>query len=245
MKLSALGFRLSALTFIFTIGISHALDPMYNYRYTLGPEILVPDAFFVSFGVWTHRNEDFSMSSNLQLSITDEFEIGARYIPGTKDDWVLEKTRERKHAYHLIDIGAKFAITPNTALQIDAPMSLNRDRPWGGVVSLSQWESYTKNVSFLYEGRVGFLGASGPDNHAKLSAAFSPYFQLGNAFRISVCTIGSFSFENFKNDAMLDILPRMEAGFTAFRVMTEVSIGILTWEAKKYNRYALFIVSDV
>jgi hypothetical protein len=223
-----------ALAFSF----SNALDPMYNYRYTLGPEIVVPDAFFVGFGGWTYYTNDLYLMSNLQIGLTDRFEIGAKYIGGSKSG----------HISHLIDVGTKFAISRNLSLQVDVPVALNEERDWGGVLSISQWDGYTKNVSFIYEGRLGFGSAAGEDSYVKPSLAFFPYFQIGNAFRLSVGTLCSFSVGNydyFKNDFMLDIMPRIEFGIFHLRFMGEVSIEILTWEAKKTNRYAIFVTTDV
>jgi len=237
--------HLKILMIIFAFGISHALDPMHNYRYTLGPEILVPDQFHVGFGAWTYRNEDLSIVSNAQIGLTNKFEIGLKYIGGTSDEWIISRTRIRSHSHSLVDVGAKYAISEYTALQADIPMSINKDWEWGGIISFTQWNGYTRNVFSIYEARLGFGGASGPNNHVKLSAAYAPYFQLGSAFRISVCTIGSASAENFKDDSMLDVQPRVEAGFSLFRIMAEVSIGILTYNADKHNRYALYIVSDI
>jgi hypothetical protein len=235
----------------------YALDPMYDYRYTLGPEILVPDAFYVGFGGYTHLNEDLTFSTNIQLGLTNNIEIGAKFISGTDQRWVIGKefphnkndqtTRwYRNHTHYLMDVGAKYAISPHLSLQADVPIALNQDMDWGGVLSLSQWDGYTKNVSFLFEGRLGFGGAAGEkDSRVKPAAAFVPYFQIGESFRLSIGTIGSFSVGNIKDDAMLDILPKLELGFTLFRLTGEVSIGILTWKAEKHNRFALFIVSDV
>jgi hypothetical protein len=235
----------------------YALDPMYDYRYTLGPEILVPDAFHAGGGAFTHLNEDLTFIFNFQLGLTDKFEIGAKFMPGTDQRWIIRKktpynpndktTRwHRNHRYYLIDAGAKYAISRHLSLQADVPVALNQDRDWGGVLSLSQWDGYTKNVSFLFEGRLGFGGAAGEeDSYAKPALAFVPYFQIGESFRLSIGTIGSFSFGHFKDDVMLDILPRLELGLAWFRLMGEVSIGILTWKAEKHNRFALFIVSDV
>jgi hypothetical protein len=236
---------LKILMIIFAFGLSHALDPMHNYRYTLGPEILVPDQFNIGLGAWTHRNEDLSIVSNAQVGLTNKFEVGLKYILGTNDEWIISKSRERSHTHSLLDVGAKYAISEYTALQADVPMSLNKDWEWGGIISFTQWNGYTRNVFSIYEARLGFGGASGPENHVKLSTAYALYFQLGSAFRISICPIGSASFENFKNDSMLDVQPRIEAGFSLFRIMAEVSRGILTYDADKHNRYALFVVSDI
>jgi len=235
----------------------YALDPMYDYRYTLGPEILVPDAFHVGLGGYTNLNEDLTFISNIQLGLTNEIEIGAKLIVGTDQRWIIRKefphdphdptTRwYRNHSYYLINVGAKYAISRHLSLQADAPIALNEDRNWGGVLSLSQWDGYTKNVSFLYEGRLGFGGAASEKNsYVKPAAAFFPYFQIGESFRLSIGTIGSFSVGRFKDDAMLDILPKLELGLALFRLTGEVSIGILSWKAEKHNRFALFIVSDV
>ncbi|MCL1967125.1 MAG: hypothetical protein FWF67_04520 [Fibromonadales bacterium] len=225
----------------------YALDPMYDYRYTLGPEILVPDAFHGSIGAFTYWNEDFTSVINFQLGITREFEIGAKYIGGTNNKWILDKKRHDPwDLSHLINIGAKYAISPHLTLQADAPIALNKDRDWGGVLSISQWDGYTKNVSFLFEGRLGFGGAtSEKDSYVKPAAAFVPYFQIGESFRLSIGTIGSFSIGHFKDDAMLDILPKLELGLAFCRLTGEVSIGILTWKAEKYNRVAVFAVADL
>jgi hypothetical protein len=230
------------------MSFAHALDPMYDYRYTFGPEILVPDAFHVGFGGWTHRNEDGSLAANIQIGLADAFEIGAKYIHGTDQRWIIAKDkRYRNHNLSFLDVGAKYAISPHLALQADVPMAINKDREWGGIISLTQLDGYTKNVSFLFEGRLGLGGAAGHDKYVKPSLAFFPYFQIGNAFRISVGTIGSCNIgdPDYFDDFMVDILPRVEVGLIWFRLMGEASIEILTKESDKYTRFAVFIVADV
>ncbi|MDR2582674.1 MAG: hypothetical protein LBC75_04255 [Fibromonadaceae bacterium] len=223
------------IVLILAFNFSYALDQMYDYRYTHGPEIVVPDAFFVGAGGWTRYANDLYLIGNIQVGITDRFEIGAKYIGGY----------DRGDLSSLIDIGAKFAISRNLALQVDVPF----DGEWGGVLSISQWDGYTKNVSFIYEGRLGFARAAGEDRYVKPSLAFFPFFQIGNAFRLSVGTLCSFGigkeFDYFKEDFMMDLMPRVEFGILHLRFMGEISIGIITWEAKKRNRYALFITTDI
>jgi hypothetical protein len=231
-------FKLSIITLALAFNFSYSLDAMYDYRYTLGPEIVVPDAFFVGGGGWTHYTNDLYLIINMQIGLANRLEIGAKGI----------HEYNRGHQNSLADVGAKFAISRNLSLQADVPFAINKDREWGGVLSLSQWDGYTKNVSFIYEGRLGFGGAAGNGRWFKPSLAFFPYFQIGNAFRISVgtlCSFGTGKYDYFKEDFMLDIMPRMELGLAWFRLMGEVSIGILTWEAKKQNRFALFITADV
>jgi len=224
---------------VLAFNFSHALDAMYDYRYTLGPEIVVPDAFIWGVGGWTRYNNDLSLMSNLQIGLTDRFEIGTKII-GDFRKWYLNSS--------LVDIGAKFAISRNLSLQADVPFAINDDRDLGGVLSLSQWDGYTKNVSFIYEGRLGFGGAAGNGRYVKPAIAFFPYFQIGNAFRLSVGTLCSFGvgkYSHFKEDFMLDIMPRVEFGIFHLRFMGEVSIGIITWEAQKRNRFALFVTTDI
>ena len=239
----------SYIIFVLAFGFSHALDPMYEYRYTFGPEILVPDAFHVGFGAYTHYNEDIKIVSNFQIGLGRELEMGLKYLGGTNDDWIIARSRVerryRDHNVHMINIGAKYAIGPHLTMQADAPIALNKDREWGGIISITQWDGYTKNVSFLFEGRVGFGGAAGEGSYAKPSLAFFPYFQIGQSFRLSIGTISSFSFGHFKDDFMLDILPRVEVGLRWFRLTGEVAIGILTDDAQIHNKYALFVVKDI
>lgn len=230
--------------FILSVNMAYALDPMYDYRYTLGPEILVPDAFHVGFGAFSRLNEDAKVVFNFQVGIMNNLEAGMKYMVGTNDDWIITRSTYRNHTLSMIDIGLKYAISRNLSLQADVPMALNKDREWGGVLSLSQWDGYTKNVSFLFEGRLGFGGAAGSDRYVKPAAAFIPYFQIGESFRICIGTIASGS-NYFKDDFMVDILPRIELGLVWFRLQAETSIGILTWDAEKYNRYALFISADI
>jgi len=224
---------------VLAFNFSHALDAMYDYRYTLGPEIVVPDAFFVGGGGWTRYTGDLYLMSNLQIGLTDRFEMGAK-IMGEFKKWYLNSS--------LVDVGVKFAISRNLSLQADVPFAFNEKRDLGGVLSLSQWDGYTKNVSFIYEGRLGFGGAAGYGRYVKPAMAFFPYFQIGNAFRLSVGTLCSFGvgkYNYFKEDFMLDIMPRVEFGIFHLRFMGEVSIGILTWEAEKSNRFALFVTTDI
>jgi hypothetical protein len=234
------------LALIFTT--SHALDPMYDYRYTLGPEILVPDAFSFGAGAFSRWNEDLTLVTNIQLGLSRDFEMGIKFMGGTNDDWVLDRSIKPHDPWKilpLINIGGKYAISPRLCLQADVPIALNIDKDWGGVISISQLDGYSKNVSFLFEGRVGFGGAAGKDNYEKISLMYIPYFQIGDAFRLSVGPIGSFSFENYSDNLMLDILPKVEAGFKFFTFIAEVSIGILTLDAEKYNRYSLFMMADI
>ncbi|GBU24299.1 hypothetical protein R83H12_00927 [Fibrobacteria bacterium R8-3-H12] len=217
---------------ILAFNFSYALDKMYDYRYTLGPEIVVPDAFLVGAGGWTRYANDLYLTGNIQIGLTDRFEVGAK-IMGEFKRWYLNSS--------LLDVGAKFAISRNLAIQADVPFALNAER--GGVLSISQFDGYTKNVSFIYEGRLAFGSAAGGDRYVKPSLAFFPFFQIGDAFRLSVGTLGSYGID--KGDYMVDIMPRMEFGIFHLRFMGEVSIGILTSEAKKHNRYALFATTDI
>jgi len=233
--------KLSIIAFALAFNFSYALDPMYDYRYTLGPEIVVPDAFFISGGGWSRWAGDFYGVGNIQIGLTNEFEIGAKFIGGVED--VNKGIDKNWHRSYLVDIGAKFAISRNLALQADIPFSINEERDFGGVLSISQFDGYTKNVSFIYEGRLGFGSAAGGDRYVKPSLAFFPFFLIGNAFRLSVGTLGTCGVK--EKDYMVDIMPRMEFGVFHLRFMGEVSIGILTWEPQKRNRYALFVATDI
>ncbi|MDR0517837.1 MAG: hypothetical protein LBH25_12410 [Fibromonadaceae bacterium] len=238
------------LTIILAQTVS-ALDPMYDYRYTLGPEIVVPGAFHIGLGGWTHYNEDLTVASNLQIGLTNEFEIGLKYMIGTNQKWITAKPddrRNRDHSHSLIDIGAKYALSPHISLQADIPMAINRDMEWSGIISITQYSGFAKNVSFMYEGRFGFGDLPGEDSYVKPMASVTPFFQIGQSIRVSIGVITSFSIgatEDFKNDFMLDVLPRIEVGFSAFRLNCEIARGILTYNAVRHNRYALFVVSDI
>jgi len=231
--------KLSIIALALAFNLSYALDPMYDYRYTHGPEIVVPDAFIWGGGGWTHYTNDLYLMSNLQIGLTDRFEIGAKYIGGSAS----------RKISHLVDAGAKLAISRNLALQADVPFFIKPEKDWGGVLSLSQWDGYSRKVSFIYEGRLAFGSAAGEHRYVKPSLALFPFFQIANSFRLSVGTLCSFGIgdnsDYFKDDFMLDIMPRIEFGVFHLRFMGEVSIEILTWEAKKRNRYALFITTDV
>jgi len=228
---------------------AYALDPIYDYRYTLGPEILVPDAFHAGIGAFTYWNEDLTCVFNFQFGITREFEAGFKYIGGTNNSWILDTDIKRHDPWalsHLINIGFKYAISPHLSLQADAPIALNKDRDWGGVVSISQWDGYTKNMSYLFEGRLGFGGATGEkDSFVKPAFAIVPYFQIGESFRLSMGIISSFSFAHFGDDAMVDILPKLELGLAFCRLTGEVSIGIISNTETKYKRLAVFAVADI
>jgi hypothetical protein len=231
-------FQFSIIVLALAFNFSYALDAIYDYRYTLGPEIVVPNAFFVGFGGWTSYTNDLYLVSNIQIGLTNRFEIGAKYIGGYY----------KGHVGSLIDLGAKFAISRNLSFQADVPLAVNEKKDFGGVISLSQWDGYTKNVSFIYEGRLAFSGAAGEGRYVKPSLAFFPFFQIGNAFRLSVgtlCSFGTGKYEYFKEDFMMDIMPRVEFGIFHLRFMGEVSIGILTWEAEKRNRYAIYVTTDI
>jgi len=229
--------KLSIIAFALAFNLSYALDPMYDYRYTLGPEIVVPDAFIWGGGGWTHYTGDLYLMSNLQIGLTDRFEIGAK-IMGKFKRWYSDSS--------LVDIGTKFAISRNLALQADVPIAINSERGWGGVLSISQWDGYTKKVSFIHEGRLGFGSSAGKDRYVKISYDYFQYFQISDSFRISVGALLSSSagnYEYFKKDFMGDIMPRVEFGILHWRFMGEVSIGI--WPENAENRYAVYVTTDI
>jgi hypothetical protein len=252
-------WKASIATLALAFSAVHALDPMYDYRYTLGPEILVPDAFHFGAGFFTRRNSDGRVVANLQAGLTDNFEIGTKLLFGTSDNWVIEKnatSHDDSTLVPIVDIGLKIGFLQYWAIQLDiAPIALNTGMDFGGVLSVSKYNSYTKYISYILEGRLGFGGASGNKDFVKFSGAIFPYFLLADGFRLSVGAVGSAYLIDIKEKdlvapddsySMLDILPRAEFGFKWFRLMAEVSVGILTApDIKKYNRYTAYIIRDI
>lgn len=216
-----------------------ALDPLYDVRYTFGPEILVPDEFTAGGGFFTRFEEDISLPLNVKIGIDEFWEFGAKLTPGTQDK--LESVQS------YIDLGVKYRFTSYSAFQADAMLGVNNDRGGALALTYTRAQRYTRNVSMLFEGRTGFFdAATGEDGWVKLAGGLYPQFQVGNAVRFRIGAISSGSLGHLSDDFMLDLMPQVEVGIgKGLKVQAEVAVGILQDDNNDNTRFGMYLTTGI
>ena len=229
--------RLSFILLAFLFGQAFALDPIYDMRYTTGPEILVPNEFTASGGFYTQFEEDLTLPLSLKIGINELWEMGAKLSLGTYDK--LESVQG------FLDLGAKFRFTSYSALQADLQLGLNNDNGGALVLSYTRAHRYTKNVSILFENRAGFFEAvTGPDGWIKLVGGVHPQFSLNEAVRFRIGAVTSGSLGQLNEDFMLDLVPQASFGLRAgLTLQIEAAIGILQSENNDNARFGMNLVA--
>jgi hypothetical protein len=226
---------------LFLAPAAFALDLLYDVRYSQGPEILVPTAFHGGVGFNTRWEDDGVFPVNVQIGINEKWEAGAKVILG----WPYTTASKAEPFRAFLDVGGKYAITPYSALQVDAWIGLNNSEGGGFVLGYTKLEQYTKNFSLLSEARLGVLDAvAGDSGWVKPMIGFYPNFQVAEFLRFYIGGVVSGSVGNLTEDFSFDLMPRAEVGFSRFRLLAEVSIGILLKNNNK-NRISLFGTVDL
>lgn len=223
---------------ILTVSVS-ALDRFWDARYTFGPEFMVKDRFTLGAGFYTEYQEDASFPLNIQIALSDYWEVGGKLFFTTYE--------KLESIYAYIDVGAKYRFQPNSTLQMDILMGLNHDN--GGALSFTynNLQVITKNFSTLYEARIGlFDGVAGSDGWVKFSGAVFPQVRLGNPIRATIGIVSSGSVGNLSDDFMIDLLPRLDIGILSYLTLTgELAIGVLQSKNNDKVRLAFYAACQI
>ena len=216
-----------------------ALDPMHDVRYTLGPEILIPNEFTASGGFYTRFEEDLTLPFAIKVGLNEEWEIGSKLSLGTYDK--LESVQG------FLDVGAKYRFTSYSAFQADLMLGINNDKGGALALTYTRAQRYTRNFSMLFEGRTGFFEpVTGEDGWVKLSGSLYPQFQVGESVRFRVGAVSSGSLGNLGGDFMVELLPQKEGGLPqGFSILAEVAVGILQDDNNDDTRLGMYVTTGI
>ncbi len=212
---------------------SHALDRMWDARFTLGPEIRTYDKMGFGIGLRTGFHSDVNFPVNFQARLNNEIEIGGKLF--------LESPNSLEHIIGNFDLGAKYNLSYNSYIGIDTYFALNRNYGGGLIFTYSQQTHVARRFSNLYEIRVGFLdGITGSDGYMKLQVGFMPTLHIGKTFFAMVEMNSSGSIGNIQDDFMIDLMPKLELRIANVRLRLEVDIGILLEKNNSQKQIALY-----
>lgn len=215
---------------------AHALDRIWDARFTLGPEIRTYNKMGVGVGLRSSFNSDATLPINLQARLNNEIEIGGKLI--------FEALNEFEHVIGNIDLGAKYNLTYNSYIAFDTYLAINRNYGGGLIFSYSKQTHVARQFSNIYELRVGFLdGITGPDGYMKIQVGFMPTLHIGKSIFAMVEMNSSGSVGNLNDDFMIDLMPKLECKISNVRIRLEFDIGILLEKNNDQKQIALYTLT--
>jgi len=215
---------------------AYALDPIWDMRYTLGPDPRKAPKFGVGLGLRSDFGSNVLFPINILGSISNEFDIGAKLDVQTYD--------EMEHTRLSIDLGGRYRITPSSFVELDGYFGLNRNNGSAIILTYGNEQYIAKSFSNFYELRAGFLdGVTGEDGYVKFSTAMTPTLHFGRTLQCMIEINVSESVGHLQDDFMIDILPKIELNLGAARARLEFDIGIMQEKNNDQKSIALYIMT--
>lgn len=229
--------RTSLLFAFLLVANASALDRIWDARYTFGPEFLVRDRTSIGAGFYTNYEEDGYLPINAQLAINDYWEIGAKLLFDSEDDFGSIQS--------YVDVGGKYRVLEYSTVGADFLIGVGNKRGAGLVFSYTSLHPMSRIFSTLYEARLGFFDRIvSDDGLAEFALGVTPQFKFTPALIAMIGIESSGSFGDLLDDFMVDIVPRVQIGILPyFHVMGELSIGIL--QEKNNDRMRLGVYGIV
>lgn len=229
--------RLFALFAILAINV-YALDPIWDMRYTLGPESRPSPKIGVGLGLRTDYNTNILFPVNLTSSLTKKLEIGAKVD--------VQTYNKMEHTQASLDFGGRFRFSQASFFETDAYFGLNRNNGSAIVLTLGSDQFIAKNFLTYYELRAGFLdGVTGEDGYVKIQTGLTPTLIFGQNFRCMVEVVASGSAGHLRNDFMIDILPKFELAFGGTRIRLDFDIGVMQESNNDRKGIALYVMTSL
>ena len=229
--------RTSLLFAFLLVANASALDRIWDARYTFGPEFLVRDRTSIGAGFYTNYEEDGYLPINAQLAINDYWEIGAKLLFDSEDDFGSIQS--------YVDVGGKYRVLEYSTIGADFLIGVGNKRGAGLVFSYTSLHPMSRIFSTLYEARLGFFDRIvSDDGLAEFALGVTPQFKFTPALIAMIGIESSGSFGDLLDDFMVDIVPRVQIGILPyFHMMGELSIGIL--QEKNNDRMRLGVYGIV
>ena len=104
----------------------------------------------------------------------------------------------------------------------------------------------SKCFANYYELRAGFLdGATGEDGYVKFSASMIPTIVFGQVLRLFIEVTSSTSVGNFRDDFMVDIIPKIELTFGGTHIRLDFDVGVMQEKNNDVKTIGLYVMTSL
>ncbi|SHK44755.1 hypothetical protein SAMN05720470_101412 [Fibrobacter sp. UWOV1] len=211
-----------------------ALDRIWNMRYTLGPDARPSPKFAAGLGLRSDFGSNVLFPVNILGALNKEWELGA------KVDMYTYNQMDNMEAS--IDIGGRYRMGAGRFVELDGYFGLNRNNGSAMVLTYGKEVYIASSFSNTYEARAGFFdGVTGDDGYVKFAFGTIPTLHFGRSFLCMIEITSSGSVGHFRDDFMVDIIPKMELAFGSTRVRLEFDIGILQDDNNDQKSIGLYV----
>lgn len=228
--------RLLALIAVAFATSAYAVDPMWDIRYTLGPDTRPSPRWGVGVGAVSNYGTNVLFPVNLTTALSKEWNIGGKLNVRTKDTF--------NEVIVTLDIGGRYLINDNNFLELDGFFGLNRNNSTAIVLTYGNEQFISRNFANFYEIRAGVLeGVTGENGYVKFAAGMTPTLYFNKYFRTFIEINMSGSIGNLTDDFMVDIIPKFELTFDYIRFRLDFDIGILQEDNNDNGTIALYVIA--
>lgn len=211
-----------------------ALDRIWNMRYTLGPDARPSPKFAAGLGLRSDFGSNVLFPVNILGALNKEWELGA------KVDMYTYNQMDNMEAS--IDIGGRYRMGAGRFVELDGYFGLNRNNGSAMVLTYGKEVYIASSFSNTYEARAGFFdGVTGDDGYVKFAFGTIPTLHFGRSFLCMIEITSSGSVGHFRDDFMVDIIPKMELAFGSTRVRLEFDIGVLQDDNNDQKSIGLYV----
>jgi hypothetical protein len=203
-------------------------------RYTLGPDARPSPKFAAGLGLRSDFGSNVLFPVNILGALNKEWELGA------KVDMYTYNQMDNMEAS--IDIGGRYRMGAGRFVELDGYFGLNRNNGSAMVLTYGKEVYIASSFSNTYEARAGFFdGVTGDDGYVKFAFGTIPTLHFGRSFLCMIEITSSGSVGHFRDDFMVDIIPKMELAFGSTRVRLEFDIGVLQDDNNDQKSIGLYV----
>ncbi|MCF0215544.1 MAG: hypothetical protein HUK21_03615 [Fibrobacteraceae bacterium] len=223
---------------VIAVAQAFAVDPIWNMRYTFGPDSKMASNFNFGLGAQSQYNSNVLIPVNLIGAISKNFEIGAKVDIQTYD--------QMDHAMLFADFGGRYKFKTGTFMELDGYFGLNRNNGSAFVATLGTEQYVSKNFANYFEARAGFLdGVTGDDGYVKMSVGMTPTLIFGKFLRCMIEINSSASAGHLSDDFMMDIIPKFEIAVGGTRIRMDFDIGVLQESNNDQRSIGLYVMTSL
>ena len=228
------------LCLLFTILATNAfaVDHFWDMRYNFGPESRPSPKMGVGIGIRSPFNSDVLFPINFTTRLNKEFDVGAKLDINT-----YNKLEDINTA---LDLGVRYRYKTNSYIAFDGYLDLSNTSQSALAFTIGTQQFIAKSFASYYELRAGFLeGATGKDGYVKFAGAMIPTIIFGQVLRMFLEINTSTSIGNFKDDFMIDIIPKIELTFGGTHVRLDFDVGIMQEKNNDVKTIALYVMTSL
>lgn len=228
--------RILCLLFALLVTNSFALDHLWDMRYTFGPESRPSPQIGVGLGIRSAFNSDVLFPLNFTTRLNKQFDVGAKLDVNTYN--------KLDNIHTALDIGGRYRYKPSSFIALDGYLDLSDVNASAIVFTIGTQNFISKCFANYYELRAGFLdGATGEDGYVKFSASMIPTIVFGQVFRLFIEVTSSTSVGNFRDDFMVDIIPKIELTFGGTHIRIDFDVGVMQEKNNDVKTIGLYVMT--